>query len=169
MALPQKSGSSLNTSFVTARADVCGGDYIGKTLHNGACVLSCFSRVQIYGVVARQAPLSMGLSRQEYQNGLPCPPPGDLPDPGIKLESLTSPALAGKFFTTSAIWEATQRWQWVKQLKRERKDLWKRSTKPRTMLWCSPGLWKYNRRRRQGNCEDNRLPLYLKERRATKT
>ena len=41
----------------------------------------------------------MGLSRQEYRSGLPCPPPGDLPDPGIKLESLTSPALAGRFFT----------------------------------------------------------------------
>ena len=33
--------------------------------------------------VARQAPLSMGLSRQEHWSGLPCPPPGDLPDPGI--------------------------------------------------------------------------------------
>ena len=34
--------------------------------------------------VARQAPLSMGLSRQEYWSGLPCPPPGDLLDPGMK-------------------------------------------------------------------------------------
>ena len=37
---------------------------------------------------------------------MPWPPPGDLPDPGIELESLTSPALAGGFFTTSATWEA---------------------------------------------------------------
>ena len=37
---------------------------------------------------------------------LPCPPPADLPDPGIKPASLTSPALAGGFFTTSATWEA---------------------------------------------------------------
>ena len=37
---------------------------------------------------------------------LPFPPPGDLPDPGIKLVSLMSPALAGGFFTTSATWEA---------------------------------------------------------------
>uniref|UniRef100_G3N0Q5 LY6/PLAUR domain containing 6 n=1 Tax=Bos taurus TaxID=9913 RepID=G3N0Q5_BOVIN len=44
--------------------------------------------------VAQQAPLSMGFSRQEYWSGLPCPPPGDLPDPGIEPESLTSPALA---------------------------------------------------------------------------
>ena len=36
--------------------------------------------------VACQAPLSMGFSRQEYSSGLPCPPPGDLPDPGIELE-----------------------------------------------------------------------------------
>ena len=41
------------------------------------------------------------------QNGLPCPPPGALPDPGIEPTSLTSPALAGGFFTTSATWEAS--------------------------------------------------------------
>ena len=45
----------------------------------------------------------MGFSRQEYWSGLPCPPPGDLPDPGIKPES---PALAGKFFTKRATREA---------------------------------------------------------------
>ena len=56
--------------------------------------------------VARQAPLSMGFSRQEYWSWLPCPPPGDLPNPGIEPVSLTSLALAGKFFTTSAAWEA---------------------------------------------------------------
>ena len=43
--------------------------------------------------VACQAPLSKGVSRQEYWSGLPCPPPGDLPDPGIELASFTSPAL----------------------------------------------------------------------------
>ena len=48
----------------------------------------------------------MGFSRQEYWSGLPCPPRGDLPDPGIKPVSLMSPALAGGFFTTSATWEA---------------------------------------------------------------
>ena len=40
----------------------------------------------------------MEFSRQEYWSGLPCPPPGGLSNPGIKL---TSPALAGQFFTTS--------------------------------------------------------------------
>ena len=47
------------------------------------------------------APLSMGFSRQEYWSGLPCPPPGNLPDPGIKTKFLTSPAWAGGFFATS--------------------------------------------------------------------
>ena len=56
-------------------------------------------------IVARQAPLSMGFSRQEYWGGLPCPPPGDLQDPGTEPSSLLSPALAGRFFTTSATWE----------------------------------------------------------------
>ena len=49
---------------------------------------------------AHQAPLSMGFSRQEYWSGVPCPPPGDLPDLKIELVSLMSPALAGEFFTT---------------------------------------------------------------------
>ena len=47
----------------------------------------------------------MGFSRQEHWSGLPCPPPGDLPDPGIKPESLMSPALAGGCFTTNTTWE----------------------------------------------------------------
>ena len=49
----------------------------------------------------------MGFSKQEYWSGLPFPPPGDLPSPGIEPMSLTSPALEGRFFTTSATWEAT--------------------------------------------------------------
>ena len=51
-----------------------------------ACVLSLFSSVQFFATpwtVACQPPLSMGFSRQEYWSELPCPPPGDLPDPGI--------------------------------------------------------------------------------------
>ena len=44
--------------------------------------------------VARQAPLPMGFPRQEYWSRLPLPPPRDLPNPGIKLECLASPALA---------------------------------------------------------------------------
>jgi len=55
--------------------------------------------------IALQAPLSsLGFSRQEYWSGLPSPPPGDLPDPGIEHVSLTSPALASGFFTTRTTW-----------------------------------------------------------------
>ena len=56
--------------------------------------------------LAHQAPLSVAFSRQEDWNVLLCPPLGDLPDPGIKPAFLTSPALAARFFTTSATWEA---------------------------------------------------------------
>ena len=47
-----------------------------------------------------------GVLQTKILGGLPCPPPGDLPDPGIEPESLTSPVLAGAFFTTSAPREA---------------------------------------------------------------
>ena len=49
-----------------------------------------------------QASMSMGFSRQEYWSRLPCPPPGDLPHPGIEPTSSLSSALSGRFFTTSA-------------------------------------------------------------------
>ena len=48
----------------------------------------------------------MGFSRQEYLSGLLCPLPGDIPDPGIKLTSLTSLALVGGFFTTESPWKS---------------------------------------------------------------
>ena len=67
-----------------------------------ACVLSHFSHILLVvtlWTVARQASLSIGFFRQEYWSGLPCPPPGDLPDPWIKPASLMSPALAGEIFT----------------------------------------------------------------------
>ena len=71
--------------------------------------LSRFSHVRLFATlwtVARQASLSMGFSRQEYWSGLPCPPSGDLPHPGIEPASLMSLALAGRFFTASITWEA---------------------------------------------------------------
>ena len=74
-----------------------------------ACVLNCFSCDQLFATlwtIAHQDPLSMGFSRQEHWSGLPCSPLGDLPDPGIKPESLMSPALAARFFTTSTTWES---------------------------------------------------------------
>ena len=74
-----------------------------------ACVLSCFSCVWLFVTLwtpAYQASLVKKFSREEYWSGLPCPRPGDLPDPGIEPVSLRSPAVAGGFFTTSAIWKA---------------------------------------------------------------
>ena len=73
----------------------------------GAQLASVVSNSVTLWTVACQAPLSMGFSRQEYWSQLPCPP-GDLPDPGIETASLMSPALAGRFFTTSATWEAPE-------------------------------------------------------------
>ena len=66
------------------------------------CVLSCFSHVQICDLMDCSPPASSTLQARNRGSGLPCPPPGDPPDPRIKLTSLTSPALAGGFFTTSA-------------------------------------------------------------------
>ena len=80
------------------------------TVVHQALLSTGFSRhVQFYvtlWTVVHQALLSTGFSRQEYWSGLPRPPLGDLPDPGIKPMSLMSPELAGRFFTTSATWEA---------------------------------------------------------------
>ena len=59
-------------------------------------MLSCFSCVQLLvplWTIARQALLSVGFSRQEYCSGLPCPPPGDIPNPGIKPAALAAPTL----------------------------------------------------------------------------
>ena len=71
-------------------------------------MLSHFSCVQLFATlwtVAHQTLLSIRLSRQEYWSGLPFLSPGDHLDTGIEPASFTSPALAGKFFTTSATWE----------------------------------------------------------------
>ena len=58
-------------------------------------VLSLQSCPTLCDPIACQAPVSMGFSRQEYWSGLPCPPPGDLPSPGLAPTSLASPVLAG--------------------------------------------------------------------------
>ena len=91
---------------------------------NGDICIKCHSRISVETLsvhaqllshvwffvtpwaVAHQVPLSTGFSRQEYWSGLPFPPPGDLPDPGIVHASLVTPSLAGGFFTTSATWKA---------------------------------------------------------------
>ena len=70
--------------------------------------LSPFSHIRLFvslWTIACQASLTMGFSRKEFWNGLPCPSPGHLPDPGDRI-TFKSPALAGEFFTTSTTWEA---------------------------------------------------------------
>ena len=72
-----------------------------KSLMDEESERKCYSlsRVRLFvgpGAVARQAPQSMGFSRQEKWSGLPFPSPGDLPYPGIEPGS---PALTGRFFT----------------------------------------------------------------------
>ena len=69
------------------------------------CVRHMLTHVELFvtpWTVACQALLSMEFSRQEYWSVLPFPPPGDLPNLGIKTQSLGSPALAGESFTSSA-------------------------------------------------------------------
>ena len=76
-----------------------------------ACLLSHLVVANSFAIpltVACQAPLSMEFPRQEHWTGLPFPPPGDLPDPGMEPESLRSPALASRFLTTSTSWEVNQ-------------------------------------------------------------
>ena len=72
-----------------------GGDLVAK---------SCLTLVTLW-IVACQAPLSMGFSRQECWSGLPFPSPGDLPDPVIELASLMSPASVGRFLTYRAVYK----------------------------------------------------------------
>ena len=68
---------------------------------NKKCVLSHFNCVWLWNPMD----CSPWTDRQEYWSGLPCPPLGDLPNPGMEPKSLMSPALAGRFFSTSATWE----------------------------------------------------------------
>ena len=90
-------------------------------MHAKSLQLACWQSAQLFATswtVARQAPLSMEFPRQEYWSGLPCPPTGDLPNPGIELPSLMSLALAGRFFTSSIICKAQEsvwKWKWVTQ------------------------------------------------------
>ena len=86
-------GQSHSQGLVHSHAWLTGGSLVFRTVG----VLSSFSCVQLFATpwtVARQAPLSMGFSRQGYWSGFPCLPPGDFPNLGIELASLTSPALA---------------------------------------------------------------------------
>ena len=75
------------------------------------CLVKSLQSCQVFltpWTIACQAPLSMGFSRQQYQSGLPRPPLGDPPNPGIEPTSLMSPALLGEFLT-STIWETLKK------------------------------------------------------------
>ena len=77
-----------------------------KESYNKPVKVKSLSHIRLFVIlwtVACQAPLSMRFSK-EYWSELPCPPPGDLPDPGTEPTPLTSPALAGGFFTIGATW-----------------------------------------------------------------
>ena len=85
------------------------GGVSGKSGHTLPACAQSLHHVQLFALLrtrAHEATLSVGFSRQEHWSGLLCPPPGHLPHPGIEPIILTSPALAGGFFTTSATWEA---------------------------------------------------------------
>ena len=112
MSLQVEQGVCACAPSVCVCVCVCASEYkYVKCVFISVCcaVLSRFSHVRLFATlrtVARQAPQSVGFSRQEYWSGLPWPPPGDLPDPGIEPMSLVPPALAGGFFSTSAAWGA---------------------------------------------------------------
>ena len=89
--------ASISTSTPTSVSTSTSISMCVCMLHHFGCVL-LFATLW---TVACQAHLSMGFARQEKWSGLPCPPPGDLPDPGIEPASLISLALADGFFTTT--------------------------------------------------------------------
>ena len=113
---------------------------------------SCFSCVWLSAIlwtVVRQAPLFVGFLRQEYWNGLPDPPLGDLPSPGIKLISLRSPTLAGRFLTTSAIWEAPQD---LLELTHKKQcpfhhGEWNAKVRSQQITWSNRQLWPWSTKR----------------------
>ena len=74
-------------------------------------MVSRFSCLQLFEApwsVVHRTLLCMGFPRGEYCSGLPCPPPGDLPNPPTEPGSFMSPALAGRFFTTRATWQTQE-------------------------------------------------------------
>ena len=91
--------------------------------------------------VAHQAPLSMGIPRQKYLSGLPFPPPGDLPNPGIKY---VFPALTGRFFTAEPSWKpplntTCQQFFWLYILKKKKKK--RRNTAKLLVITAGGSLW----------------------------
>ena len=124
--------------------------------HQCPCCGQTLNHVWLFAIqwtVACQAPLSMGFSQQEYWSGLPFPPPGDLLNPGCEPVSLTSPALAGRFFTTSTTWclwtlktsSRSQRCAWAKVTtpgeQGEPREVVQACRGLRSLESISPGCW----------------------------
>ena len=116
---PWRQFHKKNSHYVSSHSRITEGMLLAKV--RMACVLSCSvvsNSLWCHGL-ACQAPLSMGFFRQEYWSGLPFPPPGDLPDPGIEPMSPMSPALTSGFSTTelprkslgwSRLWQMEEKW-----------------------------------------------------------
>ena len=106
-----KEGKITSQKLYKGRNGICFfHSIIDQWLILNACICACtFNHVWLFvtpWTVARQAPLSVGFSRQEYWSGMPFPPPGDIPDPGIEPEYPAFPSLEGMFFTSWATREA---------------------------------------------------------------
>ena len=78
---------SLKMKCIRSRITVCMVHILRSALLIVEMCAQLLSHVQHFEIIPWQAPLSMEFSRQEYWSGLPCPPPGDLPDPGIEPKS----------------------------------------------------------------------------------
>ena len=91
----------MSNLWATSFSDllVCMGVCV-KPLHSGLTLCSLMDCSPLFGLLCH------GSLQARMLSGLPFPPPGDLPDPGIEPASLLSPELAGRFFTTSATWKA---------------------------------------------------------------
>ena len=87
-------------------------DRLGKEMatHSSILVWRIPMNRGAWQATAHQAPLSMGLSKQEYWSGFPFPTPGDLSSPGTEPMSPVSPALAGGFFTTEPPEKSKKKW-----------------------------------------------------------
>ena len=140
------------------------GSTLGSCPNFGVLLLCVFSRSVVPTlcglmdcrpqVVGHQVPLPMGFLKQEYWSGLSCPPPEDLPDPGIEPESPVSPALVDGFFTSSAPWKPSKRLSvlggsWAlpstpvhqEAMKIQSAVLWvKQMPSEQVWLWCSAYL-----------------------------
>ena len=96
---------SVGHDLVTNSCTLCKSKMMTKYF---SCMLSYFSCVLLFVILwtlACQAPLSIRFSRKEYWNGLPCPPPWDLPDTGVEPVSFKSPTLKADSLSTESPWK----------------------------------------------------------------